>query len=185
MNMTTSEAELLQGAQQADEGALGEIYDVYSTRLYGYAYRLTGDDAIAKDVVAETFYRFLLALKDGGGPNEHIAAYLYRVAYHLVVDNSRRQPKTDLLLEETLVAAIDSDPGQNADEQQKLAREALWLLTAEQHQVILLKYFEGFNNEQVAVALGKPIGSIKSLQSRALAALRRALVEKNEGVLND
>ena len=184
MNMTTSETELLQGARQANEATLGEIYDAYSPRLYGYAYRLTGDDAIAKDVVAETFYRFLLALRDGGGPNEHLTAYLYRVAYHLVVDNSRRQPRTDLLLEETL-AAIDSDPSQNADELQILARAALWKLTTEQRQVILLKYFEDFSNEQVAVALGKPVGSIKSLQSRALAALRRVLGEKNEGVLND
>jgi RNA polymerase sigma factor (sigma-70 family) len=109
---------------------------------------------------------------------------LYRVAYHLVVDNSRRQPQTDLFLEETLVA-IDSDPRQNTGEQQQLAREALWKLTTEQRQVILLKYFEDFSNEQVAVALGKPVGSIKSLQSRALAALRRVLGEKNEGVLND
>jgi RNA polymerase sigma-70 factor (ECF subfamily) len=184
MNMETSEAELLQMARQANEGALGEIYDAYSPRLYGYAYRLTGDDAIAKDVVAETFYRFLLALREGGGPYEHLSAYLYRVAYHLVVDNSRRQPQTDLFLEETLVA-IDSDPRQNTGEQQQLAREALWKLTTEQRQVILLKYFEDFSNEQVAVALGKPVGSIKSLQSRALAALRRVLGEKNEGVLND
>jgi RNA polymerase sigma-70 factor (ECF subfamily) len=184
MNMSTSETELLQRARQADEGALGEIYDAYSPRLYGYAYRLTGDDAIAKDVVAETFYRFLLALRDGGGPNEHLAAYLYRVAYHLVVDNSRRQPRTDLFLEEILVAK-DSDPSQNAYEQQKLAREALWKLTTEQRQVIVLKYFEDFSNEQVALTLGKPVGSIKSLQSRALATLRRMLGEKNEGVMND
>lgn len=184
MNMTTSEAELLQGARQANEAVLGEIYDAYSPRLYGYAYRLTGDDAMAKDVVAETFYRFLLSLRDGGGPNEHLAAYLYRVAYHLVVDNSRRQPRTDIFLDETLVA-IDSDPSQNADNQQKLARAALWKLTTEQRQVIVLKYFEDFSNEQVAVALGKPVGSIKSLQSRALAALRRMLGEKKEGVLND
>lgn len=180
--MPISETELLQMARQANEAALGEIYDAYSPRLYGYAYRLTGEDAIAKDIVAETFYRFLLALHDGGGPNEHLAAYLYRVAYHLVVDNSRRKPRTDLFLEETLVA-IDSDPGQRADDQ-KLAREALWKLTTEQRQVIVLKYFEDFSNEQVAVALGKPVGSIKSLQSRALAALRRVLGEKNEGVLN-
>ena len=68
MNMPISEAELLQRARQANGQALGEIYDTYSPRLYGYAYRLSGDDAFAKDVVAETFYRFLVTLRDGGGP---------------------------------------------------------------------------------------------------------------------
>lgn len=183
MNMPTPEAELLQHARQANEPALGEIYDAYSPRLYGYAYRLCGDDAFAKDVVAETFYRFLVALRDGGGPREHLAAYLYRVAYHLIVDNARRQPRANLFLDESFIAA-DADPGERSDEQAQ-AREALWKLTSEQRQVIVLKYFEGFSNEEVAAALGKPVGSIKSLQSRALAALRRVMSQENEGVPHD
>ncbi len=184
MNMPISEGELLQRARQANEQALGEIYDAYSPRLYGYAYRLSGDDAFAKDVVAETFYRFLVTLRDGGGPREYLVSYLYRVAYHLIVDNSRRQPHADLFLDETFIAA-DADPGGRSDEREAQAREALWKLTSEQRQVIILKYFEGFNNEEVAAALGKPIGSIKSLQSRALAALRRVISQEREGVPND
>jgi len=184
MNMPTSEAELLQCARQANEQALGEIYDTYSPRLYGYAYRLSGDDAFAKDVAAETFYRFLVALRDGGGPREHLAAYLYRVAYHLIVDNARRQPRADLFLDESFVAT-DADPGERSDERQAQAREALWQLTSEQRQVIVLKYFEGFGNEEVAAALGKPVGAVKSLQSRALAALRRVMSQQSEGVSHD
>jgi RNA polymerase sigma-70 factor (ECF subfamily) len=183
MNMLLSEAELLQRARQADEQALGAIYDTYSPRLYGYAYRLSGEEALTKDVVAETFYRFLLALRGGGGPREHLAAYLYRVAYHLVVDHARRQPRADLSLEESLIAA-DADPGEGADEReaQARARAALWQLTAEQQQVIILKYFEGLSNGEVATALDKPVGAVKSLQSRALAALRRMLSQESEGV---
>jgi RNA polymerase sigma-70 factor (ECF subfamily) len=184
MNMLPSEAELLQCARQANEQALGEIYDAYSSRLYGYAYRLSGDDAFAKDVVSETFYRFLVALRDGGGPREHLLAYLYRVAYHLVVDNARRQPYANLFLDESFIAT-DANPSERGDERETQAREALWELTSEQRQVIVLKYFEGFSNEDVAIAMGKPIGSIKSLQSRALAALRRVMSQVSEGVPND
>jgi RNA polymerase sigma-70 factor (ECF subfamily) len=46
-----------------------------------------------------------------------------------------------------------------------------------------LKYFEGQSNEEVAVALGKPIGAVKSLQHRALEALRRILKSERIGEL--
>jgi len=49
--------------------------------------------------------------------------------------------------------------------------------------VITLKYFEGLSNEEVAVALGKPIGAVKSMQHRALESLRRILKSEQIGEL--
>ncbi len=49
--------------------------------------------------------------------------------------------------------------------------------------MIMLKYFEGQTNEEVAAALGKPIGAVKSLQHRALEALRRTLRAEQIGEL--
>jgi RNA polymerase sigma-70 factor (ECF subfamily) len=59
----------------------------------------------------------------------------------------------------------------------------LWQLTPDQRLVITLKYFEGLSNEEVAAALGKPIGAVKSLQHRALEALRRILKSEQIGEL--
>jgi len=50
-------------------------------------------------------------------------------------------------------------------------------LTEEQAQVIVLKFAEGLSNAEVARAMGKSEGAVKSLQFRALAALRRRLEE--------
>ena len=58
---------------------------------------------------------------------------------------------------------------------QECLTAALRHLTEEQRQVILLKFVENQSNAQVAALLGKPEGAVKSLQHRALAALRRAL----------
>jgi RNA polymerase sigma-70 factor (ECF subfamily) len=49
--------------------------------------------------------------------------------------------------------------------------------------VILLKYFEGLSNEEVAAALDKPVGAIKSLQHRALDSMRRILTPAQLGEL--
>jgi RNA polymerase sigma-70 factor (ECF subfamily) len=57
-------------------------------------------------------------------------------------------------------------------------RSALMRLTPEQRQVIVLKYIIGEDNEEIALALKKPVGAVKSLQHRALEALRRLLLPK-------
>jgi RNA polymerase sigma-70 factor (ECF subfamily) len=51
-------------------------------------------------------------------------------------------------------------------------------LTAEQRQVILLKFVEEWKNEEIALALEKPIGAVKALQHRALRSLRRLYEER-------
>ncbi len=62
-----SEQYLLAQAKEQDVRALEDIYDLYSPRLYRYAVRLLGDACSAEDCVAETFSRFLQALRHGGG----------------------------------------------------------------------------------------------------------------------
>ena len=171
-------------AYQLDPAALTEIYETLSPPLYRYAYRLLGHTRDAEDIVAETFHRLLLALQHGNGPRDHLSAYLYRIAHNLVVDRYRRGPRPEAELDEALEAA-DDDPAETAAQRiaQAHARSALWQLTGVQRQVILLKYFEGLNNEEVAAALDKPVGAIKSLQHRALDSMRRILTPDQLGEL--
>ena len=172
----------LDKAAQFDQQALTQVYQTLSPALYRYAYRLLGNARDAEDIVAETFHRWLVALQHGHGPRQHLSAYLYRIAHNLITDRYRRRPPTDVELDETLEAA-DDDPADTAAHRlaQARARSALWLLTADQRQVILLKYFEGLSNEEVAAVLDKPVGAIKSLQHRALDAMRRALTTEQIG----
>ncbi len=181
--MATIDARLPK-ASQLDEHALSEIYQALSPCLYHYAYRLLGNAADAEDIVAETFHRLLLAMRHGNGPRRHLSAYLYRIAHNLITDRYRRT-LPDMPFDEALEAGEDDRPEITAPLHiaQERARAALWHLTPEQRLVITLKYFEGQNNEEVAVALGKPVGAVKSLQHRALEALRRILRSEQIGEL--
>jgi len=177
-----SEQELLLRARRFDQSALGEIYDRYSPGLYRYAVRLLGNADIAEECLAEVFSRFLHALRNGGGPRDHLQAYLYRVAHNWITDQWRRPPPPSESLQVNLPADGPADPshavGQKLEQEQ--VRAALAELTLDQRQVIVLKFFEDLENEEIAAALGKPVGAVKSLQHRALAALRRALTGSEE-----
>ena len=171
-----SEQDLLLRARQLDPCALAEIYDLYSPRLYRYAVRLLGDACTAEDCVAETFSRFLLAIRTHKGPGDYLQAYLYRTIHNLVVDHYRRQPPVQTLNDNASdFGNIEDTTDQNI---RKLrVRDAIHELTADQQQVIALKFLEGWGNEEIAHILKKPVGAVKSLQHRALTNLQKILLD--------
>jgi RNA polymerase sigma-70 factor (ECF subfamily) len=170
-----AEKQLLKRARSFDQHALTEIYDQYSPMLYRYAIRLLGDSDYAEECVAETFSRFLKVIKRGGGPRENLKAYLYRVAHNWITDQYRSQPALMMELDENL--KIDPEPGPYSNDVllKEQVRSALMRLTSEQRQVIILKFIEGWSNAEVARAMRKKVGAVKSLQHRALSMLNRLL----------
>jgi RNA polymerase sigma-70 factor (ECF subfamily) len=167
-----------------DRAALAAAYDQYHLPIYRYIYRHVGEVETARDLAAETFRRLLVAVQQGHGPSENLKAWLYQAAHNLVIDYYRRQKhRAHLPLTEELVDGND-DPVSSAELQLSAGqvRAALQRLTPEQRQVIVLKYLEGLDNAEVAAILDKPVGAVKSLQHRALVALRSELACQPEEV---
>jgi RNA polymerase sigma-70 factor (ECF subfamily) len=175
---TSAEKELLQAALRFDQKALAQIYDLYSPELYRYAARFLGDPSVAEDCVADTFSRFLKAIRAGRGPKDYLKAYLYRIAHNWVADYYRRVPDVTELKDTQ--PDNDNSPEEEASLRMRQAqtRKAILQLTPDQQQVIALKYLQGLNNYEVAQALHKPVGAVKSLQHRALARLEKILCKE-------
>ena len=171
-----SEQDLLQRARKLDQRALADIYDCYSSCLYRYAFRLLGDACLAEDCVAETFSRFLRGLNEGRGPHEHLQAYLFRTAHNLVVDRYRKPPTEELGEEIADTTSVEADASLHM--RQEHIRAAIHELSPAQQEVISLKYWEGWENEEIARVLRKPVGAIKSLQHRALVHLQKVLLDE-------
>ncbi len=172
-----SDPDLLDRARRFEEDALAEIFDCYHAGLYRYALRLLGDAELAKECMSETFSRFLHALRRGGGPEDYLQAYLYRIAHNWITDYYRSKTPPSLPLDPELRSDPADDPPQAAARNLELQqiRSALALLTPDQRQVITLKYLEEWENEAIARSLNKPVGAVKALQHRAIESLRRLL----------
>jgi len=168
---------LLAGAARFDQECLAEIYDRYNQALFRYAMRLLGNESYAEECVAETFSRFLKALHAGQGPQEHLQAYLYRIAHNWITDHYRRHtPEAEI--DELDLASRHASPEHQVDArlEQEQVRHALRALTPEQRQVIMLRFVEGLENDTVAAAIQKPVNAVKALQHRAIQSLRRMLL---------
>ncbi len=171
------ERDLLRRARQLDEAALATVFDTYFPALYRYFYHHVHQAQAAEDLAAEVFCRMLEQLAKGCGPRKHLRAWLYRVAYNLVVDDSRRRVYRDhdSLEEDTAWAKVDLEEQTDASLLRSEAREALMALTPLQREVIILKFLEGYENREVARILGTTVGAVKALQHRGLAAMGQAL----------
>ncbi len=179
--MTDVENDLLQRARQLDEQALAAIFDTYYPAIYRFIYHQVGHTETAEDLAGEVFRRLLEQLGKGRGPKDYLQAWLYQVARNVVIDDARKQRhRWHEEIDESLVA--NGMAVEEAAHQSLLAaetREALDQLTEKQRTVIVLKYLEGKENTEIAGIMSIPVGAVKSLQHRGLAAIRRVLSESS------
>jgi RNA polymerase sigma-70 factor (ECF subfamily) len=168
---------LIRRAKAGDPEAFAQIYDRCQPAIYRYILFRVNDGALAEDLTGEVFVRLVEKIDHFRYRGRPILAWLYTIARNLLNDHYRRASNS---------ATVPLDPGPAAaiadhrwSASTSLTREtlaaALDSLTEDQRQVILLKFVEGYENADVARLMQKPVGAVKSLQHRALAALRRVL----------
>lgn len=171
----------LVSAKALDRSILEEIYDTLHPELYRYAFRLAGSHEQALDIVSETFTRFIKSLRENAGPARNIRAYLYRIVHNLAMDRFRYEQRVDHKADpERLIAGEESDPlliAQRVSDAD-LARQALWELTTEQRQVIVLKYLQNLSSKEIGAIIEKPPGAVRALQHRGLKAMRLFIDER-------
>ena len=166
---------LLEAARKMDQEALIQIFDLYASPLYKYALRMCRDPILADHIVGDVFARLLEQLAAGKGPTSHLRSYLYETAYHLIIDEARSShhcAPLDVLTWSR--PGVSSGPRAMED---KLMFELIvhaiqQELTDDQRHVILLRFLEEFSLRETAAILGKDVGLVKVIQSRAMAKLR-------------
>ncbi len=161
-----------------DKQDLSEIYDRYSPDIFRYACRFLDDNELAEDCVADTFHRFLIAVR-AGTSFENMRAYLYRVAHNWITDHYRRHPPPSISLNDEIHAGSEGNPSHLVAEEldRQRVRAALLMLPEEQRQVIELRFMENWSHTEVSHALGKSVEATRALQHRAVETLRRILAE--------
>lgn len=173
-----SDVTLLEVAKQMDRDALVKIFDLYSPAIYNYAFRLCGDSLVADYIVGDVFAKLLEHFSTGKGPTTNLRSYLFEMAYHLVVDETRHShraaplEKVDLQKPDGFSTHLDAENRIIFEAIQRAIRE---FLTDDQRHIVILRFLEGFSLQETAKIVGKDINNVKVIQNRAIAALRRAL----------
>jgi RNA polymerase sigma-70 factor, ECF subfamily len=176
--MAPDQERALVSAARTDPGAFGELYDYYLPRIYGFIYRRVQESSVAEDITATTFQRGLEALRRGTFRNDSFGGWLYRVAANAVVDHVRAgtrvvridetAPTADEPLLEAFTASIERDE----------LRMALHRLPDAHRRVLLLKFFDDLDVEEICAVLGCSRRTFAVKLHRAIAALRGVMLSE-------
>jgi RNA polymerase sigma-70 factor (ECF subfamily) len=172
---------------KSDKKEFGRLFDEYYTAVFGYLYRRTGSYELARDMAAESFLKAFLKIENFKWKDVSILSWLYRIATNEANQFFRQKRYHPLQLERML----DFDLARQADSEEErqtlevelqqhaeflVIQQNLKILDIKYQEVISLRYFEGKDNREIGVILGKREGTVKSLISRGLEKLRKLVV---------
>jgi RNA polymerase sigma-70 factor (ECF subfamily) len=188
--MDSDRERALVARSRSDASAFGELYDYYLPRIFGFVVRRVGDRAVAEDLTAATFERALGTIRRGDFRNESFGGWLYRVASNAIVDHVRRGRRTvplgmrasDLDGDRPDEAAIGDEAALAAFAaalDRDVIRRALVALPETHRQLIVLKFFDGLEIDELCAALGCSRPTLAVKLHRALRALRAEIARES------
>ena len=168
---------LVAAAKAGDPEAFGSIFDVYYGPVYRYVASRVGRPSDAEDLAQLVFVKALESLPRYEQRGVPFGGWLFRLARNVVIDHvrTRREHVTlDVIVEKS---TDDQGPDELAVLRQEMdsIAHALRRLTPEQREAVELRFFAGLSAKEAAEAMGRQEGTVRGLQFRAIAALRREL----------
>ncbi|MBI3747151.1 MAG: sigma-70 family RNA polymerase sigma factor [Chloroflexi bacterium] len=168
---------LVLDAQGGDAWAFGRIFDAFNEPIYRFIASRVNRPSDAEDLTQLVFVKALEALPRYEVRGIPFGGWLFRLARNTIIDHARtRRDHADL------DAAAEQVADEAGPEAATLLRQdldavqrALAELTDEQREAIELRFFAGLSASEAAEVMGKQEGTIRGLQFRAIAALRRSL----------
>ena len=155
-----------------DNRLLKQLYQKYQKEIYLYLYSLCKNRELAEDLTQETFLKAILSL-----PDEHtnVRAWLYMVGRNLYF-NYRKKAGKELTLEDVdesvYAESLTVLEHLLLDERRRLLFQALQHLKEEQREVLMLQYFGGLSQKEIAALLRKTPENIRILAYRGKNKLR-------------
>lgn len=165
-----------------DRRAFEALYDRYAATVFGLALKMLADREVAEDAVQEIFWRVWRRL-GSFDRSRAFAPWLFGIAHNYCIDELRRRKVRPQQVYEDddhpILSDIpdDTDIGETAilTEQRQVIRSALEQLPEEQRQALLLAYFGGLTQQEIAAQLGNPLGTVKTRMRLGLQKLRALL----------
>ncbi len=171
--------DVVERARRGDHAAFAAIYDDHVNAVYRYVLYRVRQPSDAEDLTSEVFARAFANIHRYRWQGKSFLAWLYTIARNAVTDR-RRHERPTVNLDDAFGIAEDGPTAHERavhGERVDALRGAMQRLTADQQEVLVLRFVENLSSRQTASALGKNEGAVRALQFRALGRLRKLLSE--------
>lgn len=173
---------------QSHEEALAQLYERYSRLVFGLALVIIRDRATAEEITLDVFMRVWQKAGSYDATQSKVSTWLAHITHNHAIDVLRRravkQDQCTLSLDQLMSLATlpEDDPQETVEISLRRERiyAALAQLPTNQQQAIILAYFGGYSQRQIAEMLEQPVGTIKTRLRLAMQKLRDYLNEEQE-----
>ena len=182
-----TDVELLRLIAGGDEDALAALYDRYRLILFGLILRILHSQPEAEDVLQEVFLQVWRKASDFDEARGRPFTWLVTLARSRAIDRLRSSSARDRTVTEAARAVTESisDAADDAlkSEQGAIVQRALAELPEDQRRALVLAYFEGLTQSEIAARLQTPLGTIKTRMRSGMMRLRELLAGRAKDLL--
>jgi RNA polymerase sigma-70 factor, ECF subfamily len=183
--MEVEASDAAERARSGDSDAFRLLVEQHGRAVFRLAFRMTGNEADAEDVVQETFLKAYRQINRFDARSS-FATWLYRIASNCSLDLLRKRKTREQKRErgqdpeqDILVSLPSTTPGPDRELHSRQVSEcvdaALGQLSAQERAAFVLRHFEGLSIEEIGVSLGTGASATKHSIFRAVQKLRRSL----------
>jgi RNA polymerase sigma-70 factor (ECF subfamily) len=175
------DGQLVELVAQKDAGALEALYDRYGRAAYSLARRILTEETLAQDVVQEVFLSLWRDARRFDAGRGTVATYLLSMTHHRAVDVVRREENLRRWRTSDEGLEFEPDPKARVEEEvvtterRAEVRAALSVLPPAQREALLLAYFGGYTQREVAALMGVPLGTVKTRMAAGMRKMKEAL----------
>lgn len=178
-----AQAQLVAAMARGDKAALAGLYDQLAGPVYSLAYRMLGDAGEAQDLVQDILLQVWRTAASYDSSRGSVFSWIATLTRNRAIDRIRMRKRRSELLANAAPDLQPAAPAGEADsagslwlrEKADAVRAALADLAPDQQQAIELAYFSGLTQQEIAVQLNEPLGTIKARIRRGLLRLKDRL----------
>ena len=171
---------LIRSIAVGDQVALHSLYERTHRIVFTLIARITNNPETAEELMVDVFYDVWRKASSYDPANGSVVGLIMNQARSRAIDRLRfehRKKRVNSYVETPLLTTAPNDPQQacELEEQGRVLRAALELLTPEERRAIETAFFSELTYEEVATRLNQPVGTIKTRIRSGLGKLRQAL----------
>lgn len=170
--------QIIAGCKKSETDSFSRLIDMYSTRCYGYFYRLTGNRDVSDELLSRLFVKLVEKIHSFRGGS--FEGWLFKVASNIFHDHLRDKQRQKKLLQtrkEQLREQVEQTKDFGDDRIDRLQVQ-LEKLDQDTRELIMLRFYSQLSFKEIARMRTEPIGTTLSKVHRALKKLRKLMEQK-------
>jgi len=170
--------------QHGDERFVDILYERYGNAVYNLAMQVVHEDALAKDVVQDSFVKIWKNASDFDSSRSKVFTWIYRIVRNTAIDRLRKEKnkRTDAIQNDEFAVSLSTTREVHPDSMDIPAQ--LSKLEEKYRETVYLLFFKGHSQQETADILEIPLGTVKSRWRVALRELRKIYID-DERKMND